>query len=67
MTFFNVGRDKKAWTAEIRELEHGALYRQVKANGNIMSSDVDFLLDDEAKHGTVIVDCFRAVGEFTWL
>lgn len=58
--FTNVGRGKKTWTAikEKGELTYNWLYKQIKEQQALMSSDIDFLDD-----GTILAG-FRDVGKY---
>jgi hypothetical protein len=40
--FTDVGRLKKSWEVETKEIDYNFLYRQVKKNGALHSSDLDF-------------------------
>ncbi|MDF2815719.1 MAG: hypothetical protein K0Q81_1919 [Paenibacillus sp.] len=57
--FIDVGRNNKSWEAECNgELTYKFLYGQVKKNGDVVSSGLDFT-DDGA-----ILAGFRTIGRF---
>ena len=62
--FIDVGMNKKSWSAEISDLFHEELFKEVKKNGDIMSQNIDFTYDNETNSGQVIVGGFRIVGTF---
>lgn len=63
--FTEVGRDKKSWTAEIKELTESAIVRQVKKGKAILSSGIEAILNEDGKTGYIIVGGFRTVGQFS--
>lgn len=63
--FTNVGRNKKTWTKTwARSIDDEDIAREAKANGCLMSSDVDALWNEDETTGAIVVGGFRAVGEF---
>ena len=62
--FKGVGASNQNWTADIEKLDHDLFYSEVKSSGAIMSSDIDFSVDDNGINGQIIVGGFRVVGEF---
>ena len=60
--FINVGSSNSTWVAQIQKLTYESLYKEVK--GAIWSNDIEFKYDDDTKKGSIIVGCFRQVGEF---
>jgi len=59
--FIDVGRNKLSWTAQTAEVGFDWLYKQVKAKGALMSSDIAFR--NEHGNGTIYAGV-RAVGRF---
>jgi len=64
VNFINVGSNNMSWTAEIEKLDHDLFYNEVKSKMAIMSSGIDFSIDDNGINGQVIVGGMRIVGEF---
>jgi hypothetical protein len=62
--FINVGASNHNWRAEVEKLDHDLFYKEVQNKGAIMSSDIDFSIDDSGINGQVIVGGMRIVGEF---
>jgi hypothetical protein len=62
--FHDVGRDKRSWTAALREFSQDELHAEVKRKGALRSGDIDFHYDEAANSGVVIVGGCRAVGAF---
>jgi hypothetical protein len=60
--FIEVGRNKRSWTAPMKELDEDALYRSVRKHGAVMSRDLSFLLEDET-NGAVLAG-FHKIGTF---
>lgn len=61
--FKNVGRNKRSWDAECKELDYDWFYSQVKRNAIVMSTDLDFLLNDTETGGTICAG-FHDIGTF---
>ena len=67
--FIEIGRNKRTWESKcpvnhIDDLEYDWLFSQVKRNGGILSSEVDFLLDTETNTTGIITAGFHTVGKF---
>jgi hypothetical protein len=63
--FSKVGRDKKSWTAEIKNPSNSAIAKEAKRGGWLMSREVDVEMNDDCSAGVVIVGGWRKVGSFT--
>lgn len=64
VTFTDVGRSKKCWTAECNEpLSHEWLEGQIRKQGALGSSDIEFNLVSDTL-GEIVVGVFRVVGLF---
>jgi len=61
INFKEVGRGKKSWSAKVQSINHASMHRAVKANGALMSDDIEF----DFETGAVIAGGFRKVGEFS--
>ena len=55
--FIEVGRFKKSWTADLKEISYDSLYLQVKPH--LLSNDIEFTMS-----GHVLVSGIRTVGKF---
>lgn len=62
VTFTDVGRDKRTWTAEIDELTDAALVRSIRKSA-LLSSGIDVEFETPTS-GLVIVGGLRVVGRF---
>lgn len=66
--FIEVGRMKRTWESEcpaknVDELDYNWMYSQVKKNGLVMSSDLDFFVNEDGKSGTITAG-FYTIGKF---
>lgn len=62
--FSKVGRRKLSWRAVLGEVTQDTMVQEIKKNGGLMSSDIDFSLNETLDGGTVVVGGFRSVGTF---
>lgn len=65
VNFHNVGRNKRSWSKDYLQFDETALAKEARANGGLMSSEVDVELNDTISAGTVLVGGWRAVGTVT--
>jgi predicted nuclease of restriction endonuclease-like RecB superfamily len=65
VTFENVGRGKKTWQADIRELSYAELKKAVKKAGAIISRYPEFEVNDNERTGAIVCG-FRTCGTFRW-
>jgi hypothetical protein len=62
--FEGVGRDKRSWTATMRELSFKSLVASVRKHRALMSSDISFWVNEAETEGQVFVGFGRQVGTF---
>jgi hypothetical protein len=62
--FKNVGRDDRSWEAEFDCLDHKEMVKEVKRNSIVLSSNIEFFIDDQNRFGQIIVGGFRVIGTF---
>lgn len=65
VNFHEVGRNKKSWSYELKEVTEDAIAREAKRNGGLLSSIVEAEIHDNGKTGEIIVGGWRSVGQFT--
>lgn len=62
--FKDVGRERKSWTSEVRELTGDALYRAVRSKKALMSRDVDFTEEPGEDGWFSVIAGWRTVGKW---
>jgi hypothetical protein len=65
VSFREVGRDKKTWTADMDSLSDSALIKQIKKQRALASSGIDFAWDDCGQHAGIYAGGFRHVGNLS--
>jgi len=63
--FAGVGRGKKTWTQTVRQTPtEPVIARLAKKGGQLMSSEIEAVFDEDLEHGVILVGGFREVGAF---
>ena len=65
VSFKEVGRNKKSWTATLNQQPTEAVLEHlVRKSGTLGSRDIECVFDDDLEYGIVIVGGVRSVGAF---
>lgn len=51
--FFEVGREKKRFTATLSEIDHDEMYKVVRRSGALMSRDISFSQNPDTNTGII--------------
>jgi hypothetical protein len=62
--FQEVGRDKKSWDKQFKQVDEEQISREAKRGAGLMSSGVDAEINDMGSAGIILVGGWRQVGTF---
>lgn len=63
--FENVGRDKKSWEKNFKEVDEFQIAMEAKRGAGLMSGIVHAEINDMGSAGVILVGGFRTVGTFS--